>query len=82
MILPLATGIRRLQAVQWIVIGIYLFYLAASAAIGCYDRYSIWLLGVNVRLMICATDRLLVPLARKDCRLSFPFSSKNLLPGA
>ncbi len=42
---------------QWIIIGIYLFYLLPYAAISYYERYGLPLLGAKVLLVIWAADR-------------------------
>jgi hypothetical protein len=56
----LLTGIwRPLHRWQWIVIGVYLYYLLPYAAISYYDRYGLPLLGAKVLLVIWGADRLM-----------------------
>lgn len=49
----------RLQPAQWVVIGVYLAYLAPYIAISYYTRYAVPLLAVKVLLVAWGVDRLL-----------------------
>jgi len=62
----LLTGIwRRIHPWQWIVIGMYLFYLLPYAAISYYERYALPLLGAKVLLVIWGIDWLMSLLLRQ-----------------
>jgi hypothetical protein len=57
---------RRLDAAQWGVIAVYVFYLLPYVAISYYDRYAVPLLAAKVLLMIWGLDRLLAFLPHKN----------------
>lgn len=62
----LFTGMqRRLRAIEWLVIGVYLFCLLPYVAVSYYDRYALPLLGVKALLVVWAADRLLALLPRR-----------------
>ena len=50
---------RPLGWAQWIVIGVYLLYLAPYIVISYYERYSLPVVGVKVLLIVWAVERLL-----------------------
>jgi hypothetical protein len=59
LLLALSALRTRLAAVQWIVMGAYLVYLAPYVAVSYYDRYVVALLGIKVLLVLWGIDRLL-----------------------
>jgi hypothetical protein len=48
-----------LHRIQWVVLGVYAFYLLPYIAVSFYHRYSAPLVAVNALLVIWAVDRLL-----------------------
>jgi hypothetical protein len=77
-----ATSARRpLRQAQWVVIGVYLFYLLPYVAVSYYERYAVPLLGTKVLLVIWSAERLAPGLwekgisPRAGCRPPQPCSS-------
>jgi hypothetical protein len=48
---------QRLHPAQWVVMGVYVFYLSPYIAISYYERYAVPLLCVKVLLVLWALDR-------------------------
>jgi prepilin-type N-terminal cleavage/methylation domain-containing protein len=80
MLVLLGTSVReRLHPAQWVVIGVYLFYLLPYIGASYYERYGIPLIGVKAVLVLWGLDRVL-SLIRGD-RKSEPHV-QSLRPGA
>jgi hypothetical protein len=59
LVILLFTGMqRRLRAIEWAVIGVYLLCLLPYVAVSYYDRYALPLLGVKVLLVTWGAERL------------------------